>query len=298
MKLGRHMPVASKPVEALKLAREIGCDCVQIFVTNPRAWQVPGASPALESAFREAAQHFGLHPVVVHATYLINLASQREDIVEHSVTLLRATLERAARYHAASVVFHIGSHGGAGEDVGTDRLICGIRRVLDGSPEDIRLLLENDTGGGGKLGYRMENLATVLDALPDTAHRLGVCLDTAHLWGAGFDIGTSAGAETVLAHVDTTLGLHRVHVLHVNDTPKALGSHLDHHARLGEGLIGQEGLRTILRAPALSHVAAVLETPLCESKPDHIDWAAERNHIVRVRKLAGLRMPRRIHAQL
>ncbi len=291
MRFGRHMPTGSRATQALRIAREIGCDAVQIFVTNPRGWRVPEARPADEEAFRAVAAELDLRPIVVHATYLINLASPRDDFFEQSVTLLRATLERAARYGAASVVFHIGSHGGAGEDAGIARLATGIRRVLDGTPETVQLLLENDVGGGGKLGYRLENLAAVLNLLPEHGGRLGVCLDTAHLWGAGFDIGSVAGAVRTLADADRIIGLERVPVLHVNDTPKALGSHLDNHARIGEGVIAQDGLAAFLRHPLLAHTTALLETPIAETSTGQPDWAADRAHMTRARALADLPMP-------
>ena len=285
------MPTGSKPAQAMRQARAIGCDAVQIFVTNPRGWRAPDANPANEAAFRRAAEEARQCPIVVHATYLINLASPREDFFASSVALLRATLDRAERFGASSVVFHIGSHGGAGEEAGIARLTDGIHRVLDGSPESVALLLENDVGGGGKLGFRFENLAAVLDRLPEHAARLGVCLDTAHLWGAGFDIGTPEGALATLAQADAILGLRRVPVLHVNDTPKALGSHLDNHARIGEGVIPLAGLEAFLRAPSVAHTTALLETPLCESQPGVTDWTAEREHMTRARELAGLSMP-------
>ena len=291
MRFGRHMPTGSKPVEALRRAREIGADTAQIFVTNPRGWRAPGPNPAQEAAFRDAMEEYDIRPIVVHATYLINLASPRDDFFEQSVGLLRATLERAARYGASSVVFHIGSHSGAGEDAGIERLSEGVRRTLDGMPESVALLLENDVGGGGKLGYRFENLAAVLDLLPAYADRLGVCLDTAHLWGAGFDISTPEGAVAALDEADRVLGLRRVPVLHVNDTPKALGSHLDNHARISEGIIPAAGFRALLRDPRLAHATALLETPLPETKPGVTDWVAEREHMLRARELAGVGVP-------
>lgn len=288
LRFGRHMPTGSRPVEALHTARAIGCDSVQIFVTNPRGWRAPEPDAAREAAFRVAAAELDLVPVVVHAAYLINLASPRDDFFASSVALLRATIERAARYGASSVVFHIGSHGGAGEEAGIARLAEGIRRTLEGTPEDVMLLLENDVGGGGKLGYRFENLAAALDAVPECAHRLGVCLDTAHLWGAGFDIGTSEGATATLDLADRTIGLARVPVLHVNDTPKALGSHLDNHARLGEGIIPAEGLAALLRDPRLAHSAMLLETPIAQTADGAPDWEHDRAHLHRARVLAGL----------
>ena len=291
VRFGRHMPTGSKPVEALRRAREIGGEAAQIFVTNPRGWRAPAPNPAQEEAFRRAIAEYDVRPIVVHATYLINLASPRDDFFEQSVALLRATLERAVRYGASSVVFHIGSHGGAGEEAGVARLAEGIRRTLDGTPESVALLLENDVGGGGKLGYRFENLAAALDLLPEHADRVGVCLDTAHLWGAGFDISNEQGVETVLSEVDRVVGLRRVPVLHVNDTPKALGSHLDNHARIGEGVIPLAGLQALLRDERLAHATALLETPLPEIKPGVTDWTAEREHMLRARELAGVGVP-------
>lgn len=288
MKVGRHMPTGSQPVRALRTAREIGCDAAQIFVTNPRAWRAPDPNPEAEAAFRAAIEEHGVSPIVVHATYLINLASPDDRIFGNSVSLLRATLDRAQRHGASSVVFHIGSHLGSGEEAGVARLTSGLRQVLEGTPESVMLLLENDTGGGGKLGYRFENLAAVLDALPEYRERLGVCLDTAHLWGAGFDIGTREGAERTLADADRILGLSRVPVLHINDTPKALGSHLDNHARLGEGVIPEEGMAAFLRSPLLAHTTALLETPIAEVKPGQPDWDHDRAHLRRFRELAGL----------
>jgi deoxyribonuclease-4 len=287
MRLGRHMPTGSKPVQALEQARAIGCDAIQIFVTNPRAWAAPEQRPEEEAAFRAAAEELGW-PVVVHAAYIINLASPREQVFAPSVTLLAATLDRAERHGASSVVFHIGSHTGAGEEAGLARLVEGLDRVLARSASPVRLLLENDTGGGGKLGYHLENLATVLDRLPQHADRLGVCIDTCHLWGAGFDIGTPEWAGECVAALDRTIGLARIPVLHVNDARVGLGSHRDVHARLGEGQIPLEGLAAFLRHPGLAGTTGLLETPLPETQPGKTDWVREGELMLAARRLAGL----------
>jgi deoxyribonuclease-4 len=280
-----------RPLEGLRRAREIGCDTIQIFVTNPRAWQPPEPDPAGAEAYREVALALDQRPIIVHAAYLINLATAQQFLFERSIELLRATLERAEHFGAAGVVFHVGSHTGAGEELGLQRLTDGVRRVLAASPEGVRLLLENDTGGGGKVGYSFENLARVLDALPEFAACLGVCLDTAHLWGAGFDVGTRDGARQALDDADRVLGLARVPVLHINDARAGLGSHLDRHARMGEGEIGLEGIQTFLRDPRLSQATALLETPYFELESGEHDWDAERDQMARTRALAGLPMP-------
>jgi deoxyribonuclease-4 len=284
MLFGRHMPLGGKPLEMPQLAHEIGCEAAQIFVTNPRGWRVPDEKPN-QALFREAAEQH-IRQMVVHAAYLINLASPRRDFFEQSLTLLAATLERAGIYGCSSVVFHIGSHIGSGEDAGLKQLVEGIKRILDADSGGAMLLLENDVGGGGKLGYRLENLAAVLDSLSGYQARLGVCLDTAHLWGAGYDIGTPEGVDQTLRAVESTISLARVPVIHLNDTAKALGSHLDVHARIGEGIIPGIGLSAFLQHPSFAEATVILETPIPELAGGKPDWAAERRHLLRARALA------------
>ena len=289
MRFGRHMPTGSHPVQALRQAQEIGGDAMQIFVSNPRGWAAPAGNEKAEQAFRATREALDNMPVVVHAAYLINLASPNDDFFAKSVMLLSATLERAARFGAESVVFHIGSSGGAGEEAGIARLADGVTRTLESAAnaDGVRLLLENDVGGGAKLGYRFENLAATLDRLPQYAARLGVCLDTAHLWGAGFDIGTPESAAEVLAEADRTIGLQRVRALHVNDSRWPLGSHRDEHARLGAGTIPLAGMQAFLRSPHLAHTTALLETPIPTQSNGETDWLAERAFMVHARELAG-----------
>ncbi|HEX9036177.1 MAG TPA: deoxyribonuclease IV [Ktedonobacterales bacterium] len=299
MRLGRHMPVTPAPKEALRLTREVGGDATQIFVTNPRAWRPPAEKPAEAEAFRALRAELGSWPVAVHASYLINLASSNPEVAEKSAELLRVTMERAALVEAQAVIFHSGSHTGSGEEAGLARIIAGVDRALDGleGPGPL-LLLENDTGGGGKMGARFETLARALDALPRHAERLGVCLDTAHLWGAGYDISTAEGAVRTLDEADNTFGLARVPVWHLNDAKAGLGSHLDRHARLGEGEIPLEGLTALLRDQRLAEATLIMETPLTtlgdasEEAPDDAsatktDWAAERERFTKARALAG-----------
>jgi deoxyribonuclease-4 len=200
-------------------------------------------------------------------------------------------MRRAEAFGAGNVVFHIGSHTGAGEEAGLERLAQGIERTLVGAPEQVMLLLENDTGGGGKLGYRMENLAFALDQLPQHATQLGVCIDISHLWGAGYDVGTSDGVKATVAEVERTIGLARVPVVHVNDAREALGGHRDVHARLGEGQIALEGIQAFLRHPGLAGATSILETPIPELAGGKPDWVKERAFIRQARHLAGLSQP-------
>jgi deoxyribonuclease-4 len=300
LKLGRHLPTSSRPVQAAEIAQSLGCDTIQIFVNNPTSWQPPRDVPAAPgkldppSAFACAVAERGLSPVVVHAPYLINLASPDETIFDKSVILLGGTIQRARRFGARYVVFHMGSHRGAGVEAGIERIADGLRRILPAAPDEVVVLLENDVGAGNQVGSRIEHLAAVLDALPEHAARLGICLDTAHLWGAGYDLGSAEEVTRLLADVDRLVGLRRLPVIHLNDTATALGGRRDLHARIGEGIIPEVGLRTLLRHPALQDVAIILETPIQTLEDDETrpDWAHDKEHLARVRALgAGSRAP-------
>jgi len=185
-------------------------------------------------------------------------------------------------------VFHIGSHKGAGVEAGVVRIAAGITRVLEAAPGECMLLLENSVGAGYSLGAQFEHLAMVLDLLPAYRDRLGVCLDTAHLWGAGHDIGTAESALQVLGQIDATIGLDQLKVLHLNDTEKELGSKRDVHARLGEGIIGETGLQTIMSDHRLKHAAAIMETPI-KTRDDEgkeiEDWAHDAGQIAKAKRL-------------
>ncbi len=293
MKLGRHMPTSSKPLQAIEIAQSLGCETIQIFVNNPTSWRQPQSPPLQPGkldqavAFAQAVSGSGLAPIVVHAPYLINLASPDETIFDKSVILLRGTVQRAARFGARYVVFHIGSHRGAGIEAGIHRIAAGLRQVLPETPDEVMVLLENDVGAGYEVGSRIEHLAAALDLLPAHEQRLGLCLDTAHLWGAGYDLGDVEEVEQIITSVDRLVGIRRLPVIHLNDTETARGSHRDLHARIGEGIIPEAGFRALLTHPALQEAAFILETPIqsLENDESRLDWAKDKEHLARVRAL-------------
>ena len=285
MRLGRHMPTHSNAVKAAEIARQLGCNTIQIFASNPTGWRPTAGDPASFPAFAQAARDCGLDPVVIHAAYLINLGSPDEVIWEKSVSLLRWTLQRGALLGASYVVFHTGSHRGSGVDAGLARIAEGIALILPETPPEVMLLLENDVGAGNSLGHNFEQIGMVLNVLPQYQERLGVCLDTAHLWGAGHDISNASSVQQLLQHFDDIIGLNRLKIIHLNDTEMALGSHRDVHARLGEGIIGEEGLRALLTDPRLDHVAVLLETPIKTDEHDKEDWDQDKLHFEKARAL-------------
>ncbi|MBV9689535.1 MAG: deoxyribonuclease IV [Ktedonobacteraceae bacterium] len=285
MRIGRHMPTHSKLVKAAEIAHQIGCESIQIFTSNPMGWRPTADDPASYAAFAETVRRLELDPVVIHAPYLINLASPDDVIWQKSIALLTWTMQRGAQLGATYVVFHTGSHRGSGIQAGLVRVAQGVERVLAEAPPDVYLLLENDVGAGKTLGHSFEQLGAVLAYLPQHEERLGVCLDTAHLWGAGHDISTVESTLVVIQHFDDAVGLARLKIIHLNDTQVALGSHRDIHARLGEGIIGEEGLGTLLCDPRLTTTAVLLETPIFTTENGKEDWEHDARHLARVRAL-------------
>ena len=285
MRLGRHMPTHARPVKAAETAQWLGCNAIQIFASNPTGWRPAGDAPAACAAFAKATYELDLNPVVIHAPYLINLASPEDEIWGKSISLLRWTLQRGTLLGARSVVFHTGSHRGSGVEAGIVHIAEAIKLILPETPPEVMLLLENDVGAGNSLGHSFEQIRAVLDLLPEYQERVGVCIDTAHLWGAGYDISSAVSTRAVLQQFDEIIGMDRLKVVHLNDTEKALGSHRDVHARLGEGIIGEEGLRAMFSDPRLEHVAVLLETPIKTDENDKEDWEHDKLHFEKAKAL-------------
>jgi deoxyribonuclease-4 len=287
MRIGRHMPTHSKMAKAAQIAQQIGCETIQIFVSNPTGWRPPADNDENCAAFAQAVHACQLDPVVIHAPYLINLGTTDDTIWHKSVSLLTWTMQRGARLTAKYVVFHTGSHRGAGVTVGLARVAQGIEKILRESPPEVTLLLENDVGAGNSLGHSLEQLAAILMQLPHYQDRLGICLDTAHLWGAGYDISSGDATRRMLQNCEETFGLACLKVIHLNDTAMALGSHRDAHKRLGEGIIGSEGLQTLLRDPRLDHTTVLMETPIKTDEHNKEDWTDDMSQILKAKALMG-----------
>jgi deoxyribonuclease IV len=244
---------------ALDRAVEIGADAVQLFVQSPRAWRFPDHDPAVLERFRERREELGVGAVLVHTIYLVNLASPKDDFYEKSVSVMRSTMETARAIDAEGVVFHVGSHLGSGFEAGLERVVPALEQVLELGSERTWLLVENSAGAGGTIGRSVEELAAIVERL-GRHPRLGICLDTCHLWVSGYDVTDRAAVDGLLAEVDATIGLDRLRALHVNDASATLGSNLDRHANLGEGVLGDK-LAVVLGHPAVRDLPAVLEVP-------------------------------------
>jgi deoxyribonuclease-4 len=278
-RLGAHLPLGNGMVRAAGRAAEIGASAIQVFTDNPTSWHRRDSLPAELPAFRARLAELDIAPIAVHAPYLVNLAGSDDAFFERSVATMTHELLVAEAYGARYVNMHIGSHRGAGPETGALHLARGLRRVLDeagdGAP-GVTLVLENGAGSGFGMGVTIEDLAAIDDAAAragvDRA-RVGFCLDTAHLWGAGYAIDRPEAVDGVLAELDARLGIERLRMIHLNDSREACGSRLDRHEHLGAGRIGTAGLQRFLCHPALDHVLYVIETPGMDAGYDAVNMA-------------------------
>jgi deoxyribonuclease-4 len=258
---GAHVSSAGGIHTTLDRAEAIGADAVQLFTQSPRMWRPTSHDPATFATFRERRSALGIAPggVVAHALYLVNLAAPDDEIYEKSRAALRNTMEVASAIGADGVVLHVGSHLGAGMEAGLERCVPALIEALELSNETTWLLMEDSAGAGGTIGRSIEELAALFDACGQH-ERLGVCLDTCHLYVSGVDIADRAVLDDLVATLDSLIGLDRLRALHVNDAAAALGSNRDRHANIGEGLLG-ERLGAFLSHPRLQGLPAFLEVP-------------------------------------
>lgn len=243
---------------AIDRIEAIGGDAVQLFTQSPRMWRPTVHDPANLERFRERRAEARVGYVLCHALYLINLASPDDDLRARSEAALVSTL-RVARELEADVVFHVGSHLGSGFDAGLELVLPPLERALALTTPTTWLLLENSAGAGGTIGRDLDELLTIAEAL-GLPPALGFCLDTCHLWVSGVDVTDPATVDALLARLDERAGGERLRALHVNDAATPLGSNLDRHANLGEGVIGT-GLEPLLGHPLVQGLPAILETP-------------------------------------
>ena len=259
MLFGAHVSSSGGIHTAIDRAVDLGCDTVQVFTQSPRAWRPTNHKPESFERFRERRAEAGIGDVVCHALYLVNLASPKDDLYEKSVSAMCTTVDVGSAIEADGVVFHIGSHLGAGMEVGLERVVEAMKKVLDRCSETTWLLMENSAGAGGTIGRSIDELAAIYDRL-DGHPRLGVCLDSCHLFVSGCDVTEQAALDGVLDELDRRIGRDRLRVLHVNDAQAPLGSNRDRHANVGEGLLG-ERLGVFLGHPAFQDLPALLEVP-------------------------------------
>ena len=257
MLLGGHCSGGIK--KALENAHAFGMDSVQLFAQSPRTWRFPDHDPADLEAFRARREELGIGAVAIHAVYLLHLASTKADFYEKSVDTLSKTVDAACAIGAEAVVFHVGSHQGAGFDAGLERVVPALAQALERCDDTTWLCMENTAGTGDTIGRSLEELAALYEAV-DHHPRLGVCLDSCHLFASGYDVTDPDALDGVVKQIDALIGLDRLRVLHVNDSKTPLGSNRDRHDNIGDGLMGNK-LAVFLGHPKLQGLPALLEVP-------------------------------------
>jgi deoxyribonuclease-4 len=275
---------------ALIKAHELDMDCVQVFTKNQRQWKVPPLRPQQIDAWFAHVESTGICDVVSHDSYLINLASPAPGPRKKAMALFEEEMRRCDLLGIPSLVMHPGAHMGEGEDKGLALVVDAFNRLHEKLPDaKVITCIEITAGQGTSLGYTFEHLATIIERV-DAPHRLGVCLDTAHLLAAGYDLTSAAGARKVIRECDRTLGLDRVRVLHLNDSKVERGRRVDRHEHIGHGHVALDAFEVIVNHPKFKRVPKVLETPK-QDAPDGRPWDAV--NLETLRRLVKTRQPRK-----
>ena len=259
MRFGIHVPKQADLPATARYAADIGCETFQLFSGNPMSWSTGRLASRERDAFLLEIERAGIGPVLLHTPYVINLATPDRGLRANSLRGLAAAMVRAHELSVGPVVVHCGHHMGAGADAGIERAVRMLERVLDRTPPASTVALENGAGKGTEIGLSVDDLARLVAPFP--RDRVGIVLDTAHLWGLGFDLSRKPVLDRLVADLESGPGLDRVWAIHGNDSDADLGSRRDRHALWTEGRMGRKGLRNIVGCEALSHLPFIFEIP-------------------------------------
>ncbi len=255
------MSVAGGLENGFAEAKRVGCDCLQIFVKNQKQWNAKPLTDDLIKRYKDAEAESGIKPVVAHSSYLINLGSPKAEQFEKSVNALVDELERCEALGVSGLVLHPGAHMGEGVDAGIKRISRGIDQAHKRTKGfKTRILLESTAGQGTAIGHQISELGAILESIK-APERVGICLDTCHLFAAGYDLRDEGEYDKMVAKLKKYVGLKRIECIHTNDSKGDCGSHLDRHEHIGKGKIGLAGFRNLLNDNRLAHAMRILETP-------------------------------------
>lgn len=260
MRIGVHVSIAGKIWESLERAKALGCNTMQIFSRNPRGWRASRLSSSDIENFKKLKVEYDISPVAVHIPYIINLASPDRGLYKKSIIAYIEDIARADILCAEYFVTHLGSHVGTGEDKGIRRFSKALNEIINKVRPKTTILLENTAGSGSWIGYKFEHLKRIIDSLK-YPEKVGVCLDTAHTFEAGYDVKTKRGLEKTIREFDRLAGTDMIKVVHFNDSLSPIGSHVDRHQHIGKGNIGLEAMKRIINHPKLKNAAFIMETP-------------------------------------
>jgi deoxyribonuclease IV len=269
--LGSHMSISGGMYRAFERAALTGCTTMQVFTKNNSRWEARPYTPGEIERYRLAAARSPVAPVLAHAAYLINLCATAPDVLRKSRAALRDELDRCEALGILGLIFHPGSHVGAGEKEGIKRIAESLNAAHASTPKyRTRSILETTAGQGSAVGYRFEQLSGIIDHV-DEKDRVAVCFDTCHVFAAGYDISTESGWNDTIGSFDDVIGLRRLAAIHVNDSRKARGSRVDRHDHIGKGMIGLAGFRMLVNDPRLATVPKILETEKSEDMHEDIE---------------------------
>jgi deoxyribonuclease-4 len=267
MRLGFHISIAGGFSKVVERARARGCETIQFFSRNPRGWKYSPLDKEEVKDFRSSIRSSTLYPVFLHMPYLPNIASSKSKFYKRSIRSIVTDLQRAEYLGAQYLIIHIGHRMESSEDQALEAVSQGIDRAFEKVKNGIMLLMENTAGQGTEVGYSFVQIKKIIEGVHDH-QRMGVCLDTAHTFEAGYDLSNKEGLDRTLELFDQTIGLKRVHLLHLNDSKTPLGSRKDRHWHIGEGYIGLEGFRNLVNHPLLRHLPGIMETPRKDTVED------------------------------
>jgi len=267
MRFGFHISIAGGFSKVVERAHARGCETLQFFSRNPRGWKYSPLNKKDVEEFRSSIRSSTLFPVFLHMPYLPNIASLKPKFYKRSIHSIATDLQRAEQLGAQYLIIHIGHRMESSEDQAIESVSQGIDQAFEKVKNSVILLMENTAGQGTEIGYTFEQIKKIIEGVHDH-QRMGVCLDTAHTFEAGYDLSDKDGLERTLGNFDQTIGLKRLHLLHLNDSKTPLGSRKDRHWHIGEGYIGLEGFRNLVNHPLLRHLPGIMETPRKDTVED------------------------------
>ncbi len=259
MKFGAHVSIAGGINKAPLRASGLGCECFQIFSRSPRGGKPPELKDELLESFYDECAKYDIREYYIHTPYYINLCSEKKELRNSSIAIVKEELERGSVLGAKYIMTHLGSSKGTNRKHAVKIIIEGLKKIMDNTDFTTQLLLENTAGQGATMGDSFEELAEILDGVRDS--NIGICIDTAHIFAAGYDIRTQGGFKETLSTLSATVGIENIKLFHGNDSKVALGERKDRHEHIGKGKIGIEGFKNIIKNPNFKNINMIVETP-------------------------------------
>jgi deoxyribonuclease-4 len=267
MRLGFHISISGGFSRVVERAETRGCETIQFFSRNPRGWAYEPLDKNDVETFRSSIHSSKLFPLFLHLPYLPNVASKGSKFYNRSIDSIAIDLQRAEQLGASYLIIHIGHRMDSSEDEAMEAVVWAINQALGRVRNSVILLLENTAGQGTEIGYEFGQIKTIIEGVEEK-ERIGLCLDVAHAFEAGYDLSKKEAVERTFESFDRIIGLKRLHLLHLNDSKTPLGSRKDRHWHIGEGYIGLEGFRCLVNHPLLKHLPGIMETPRKDTVED------------------------------